>query len=145
MSDESGFYIESADFEKNFEAFVRAAGQEAAARGLFTAAQAVLTAADDEIPQTPYLHGDLRASRQVLQPEITAEKIAVTFGYNSEYAAYQHEGQRKDGSHVVKEYTTTRVPSPGAKFLQKKMAGNTRRFMAIVVDHIRRSTGGSPK
>lgn len=36
-------------------------------------------------------------------------------GFDKRYAAYQHEGVRADGSHVVKNYTT---PGSGKKFLE---------------------------
>jgi hypothetical protein len=141
----SGFYLESTDFEKRFKELVRSVSEKVAAEGLFSAGQALMTAADDEIPQVPYKTGDLRAARVVKDPEISAGRVSVDCGYNSKYAAYQHEGQRKDGSHKVKEYTTTQVPGPGPKFLEKKMAGNAKRFMAIVADRIREKLGGSPR
>lgn len=141
MAEKTGFYIESADFEKRFEKLVTSVSRDLAKEGLFTAAQAVLKAADDEPPQVPYLHGDLRASRQVKEPEIFGSEIKVSFGYNSPYAAYQHEGQRKDGSHKVKNYTRNRKPLPGPKFLEKKMIGQRRRWMWIVVNYILEKTG----
>ncbi len=145
MSEATGFYLETADFDAKFKELVHSVGEEVAAQGLFTAAQAVLAAADDEIPQTPYKTGDLRAGRIVKEPEISANTVSVDYGYNSKYAAYQHEGQRKDGSYKVKNYTTTQVPGPGPKFLEKKMAGDSRRFMAIVADYIRKKLGGGPR
>ncbi len=145
MTEPTGFYVETAQFEKNFEALVREVSHEIAAEGLYSAGQALLNAADDEIPQTPQLTGDLRASRLVQKPEISQGRISVDAGYNSEYAAYQHEGERKDGSHKVKEYTTDIVPNPGAKFLEKKMVSNAARFMAITADRIRKKLGGSPR
>ncbi|MEN6560093.1 MAG: hypothetical protein ABFD52_04885 [Acidobacteriota bacterium] len=141
MASKKGFYFETSDFDKKFREFCEQAGTKLAAQGLFTAAQAVLKASDDEIPQTPYLHGDLRASRLVKEPEISGDKISVSFGYNSPYAAVQHEGHREDGSYPIKNYTRTRVPGPGSKFLEKKMAGHSRHFMQIAVDYIREKLG----
>jgi len=142
---DTGFYLETTDFEKKFEELIRSVGERVAAEGLFSAGQALMTAADDEIPQTPYKTGDLRASRLVKDPVITGDKVSVSCGYNSIYAAYQHEGERKDHSHKVENYTRTQVPGPGPKFLEKKMAGNAKRFMAIVADYIREKLGGSPR
>ncbi len=136
---ESGFYLETEEFDRNFGALVRSAGGEAAAEGLFSGAQALLDASDDESPQTPYKTGELRASRQVLQPEISEDRISVTAGFNKKYAARMHEGE------PFWKYTATQVPSPGPKFLEEKMAGNARRFMAVCADRIRRKLGGSPR
>lgn len=145
MANKTGFYVETADFDKKLKELVHSVSHDVAAQGLFSAANALLNAADDEIPQVPWKTGDLRASRQVKKPVISGDRVSVSCGYNSPYAAYQHEGQRKDGSHKVKNYTKTMVPGPGPKFLEKKMAGNPQRFMAIVADHIRRKLGGSPR
>ena len=145
MMAKTGFFLETADFDKKFKALVNSVSHDVAAQGLFSAAHALLNAADDEIPQVPQKTGDLRASRLVQKPEISGDKVSVTAGFNSPYAAYQHEGERKDGSHKVEHYTTTMVPGPGPKFLEKKMAGNADKFMAIVADYIRRKLGGSPR
>lgn len=143
--EETGFYLETTDFDKKFEALVRSVGGDVAAEGLFAAGQALLDAAQDQAPQTPYKEGDLWASREVKDPEVSEERISVEAGFNSKYAAYQHEGQRKEGTHKVKNYTKTQISSPGPKFLEKKMAGNAQRFMAVCADRIRRKLGGSPR
>ena len=141
----TGFYLETADFDKKFKELVRSVSHEVAGQGLYSAAHALLNDADDEIPQVPYKTGDLRAARLVKDPVITGDKVSVSAGYNSPYAAYQHEGERKDHSHQVKQYTTTQVPGPGPKFLEKKMAGNSKKYMAIVANYIREKLGGSPR
>lgn len=50
--------------------------------------------------------------------------------YNEPYAAYQHEGQRADGSHVVKNYTTS-----GTKklYLKDPLDKNKNKFIAVAV------------
>ncbi len=138
MSD-SGFYLETTDFDKKFEALVRSVGNEVAAEGLFSGGQALLDAGENEGPQTPYKTGKLRSFRQVLPPEISEGRISVEAGYNSPYAARLHEGE------PTWKFTTTQVPNPGPKFLESKMAGNARRFMAVCADYIRRKLGGSPR
>lgn len=45
----------------------------------------------------------------------------VVVGYNIAYAAYQHEGQRRDGSHVVRNYTN---PRSQRKFLENPIKNN---------------------
>lgn len=53
-------------------------------------------------------------------------------GYNITYAAYQHEGQRRDGTHVVKNYTN---PRSKRKYLENPIKNNmdTWRSLGIAV------------
>jgi hypothetical protein len=61
---------------------------------------------------------------------------------NKEYAAYQHEGKRKDGSHIVRKYTKA---GSGKHFL--KIPGEEvgkdfpRRYSAMVMRRTLTSTG----
>lgn len=56
--------------------------------------------------QVPVRHGQLKSSGLVRK--ITNKKYRVE--YDKEYALYQHEGMRRDGSHVIRRHTT-----PGTK------------------------------
>lgn len=56
---------------------------------------------------------------------------------DTEYAAYQEEGQRKDGTHVVKKYTT---PSTGKDFLKgagDKVTSNALNYLKQAVHSIK--------
>ncbi|KKL61330.1 hypothetical protein LCGC14_2196390, partial [marine sediment metagenome] len=78
---------------------------------------------------------------KIEEPKITNKEISIKAGYDSEYAAYQHEGERKDGSHKVnkKNYTTTKgAGQPGPKFMLSKMAQYGRKYIGIVAEVIRR-------
>jgi len=61
-------------------------------------------------PKTPKKDGDLRAKiiKQVLGTK-------ATLIWNRKYAQYQERGMRRDGSRVIKKYTT---PGTGANFAQ---------------------------
>ena len=48
-------------------------------------------------------------------------RMILTVGFNTAYAAYQHEGIRMDGTHIVKLYQHS---GTGKKFLTGKMVGN---------------------
>ena len=48
-------------------------------------------------PKLPVKDGILKSTGTVIN-----EGISVTVGYNTEYAAYQHEGRRQDGSHIIR-------------------------------------------
>lgn len=145
MSGEKALYFDFSDFDKNFHAIVKEVGEKLAGEALFTAGQGLLDEAENIPPQVPQKTGVLRASRIILPPETSEGRIEVRAGYNKEYAAYQHEGERKDGTHKVKNYTTDVVTQPGAKFIEAKIVGLGPRLLAIMTDYIRRKAGGSPK
>lgn len=70
-------------------------------------------------PLTPKNFGTLRESQAVGVPEVSDSEVVVRFGYGGKaekYAYYQHEGQRADGSHVVRNYTE---PGTGKHYLIK--------------------------
>jgi hypothetical protein len=69
---------------------------------------------------------------------LARNNLTATIGFNTPYAAYQHEGHRADGSHSVTEYTE---PSAGPKFLENKLNGNRDDYMAIIAAEIRGSGG----
>jgi hypothetical protein len=135
----SGIYLDSKEFDANFEKLVHSVVPELARNGLYDAMQELLTDADNEAPQTPYLDGALRASRKIEKIAVSEGKIEVQGGYNSEYATYQHEGQRKDGSHIVEHYTRTAVLQPGPKFIESKMVRWRNKYMKTCVDYIKKN------
>lgn len=61
-------------------------------------------------PITPKQDGDLAGSTS---KKVSGRKGSVT--WNRVYAGYQEFGQRKDGTHKVKKYTT---PGTGKKFAE---------------------------
>lgn len=56
------------------------------------------------------------------------ESIVAYGGSGANYAAYQHEGQRRDGSHVVRKYTT---PGRGRKYLEKPLTENFSHYQQL--------------
>jgi hypothetical protein len=60
--------------------------------------------------QVPVKDGPLQSSGQIVPGHLKYQ-----IKYNKEYAAYQHRGARRDGTHVVRNYTT---PGTKAKYLQ---------------------------
>lgn len=85
--------------------------KRATVRGLLDAAQDVITEA---LARTPLEGGELRASARVELDLDDGDEVTVWLIYDAEHALYQHEGQRSDGSHRVRVYTT---PGTGAEFL----------------------------
>lgn len=54
------------------------------------------------------------------------EMDGAIVGYNKPYAMYQHEGQRSDGSRVVKNYSN---PRSKRKFLENPIKQNLRHYV----------------
>lgn len=61
--------------------------------------------------KAPFKHGDLTKE---IKPERVA-KFKYIVLVNLEYAAYQEKGERADGTHKIRKYTT---PGTGAHFLE---------------------------
>ena len=74
----------------------------------------------------PMDNGDLRTN-------ISVEKDRIT--YESPYASYQYYGQRKDGTHVVKKYTT---PGTGPYWDKRMVSADGERVVRDVQKFIER-------
>ena len=133
---------------------------KAAERGGGKAGTKLLNDATIEEPITPVDEGTLRGSGSVfVNNELTTTTpnrggnptpatvgddklddaaISVSVGFNTPYAAYQHEGQRDDGTHQVENYTE---PTSGAKFLEKPLIENKDDYIKIVQAEIKGAIG----
>ncbi len=140
MSRETGFYLDFSDFDKKFYQLVKNAIPDDARKGLFNAMNALLEDSVNLPPQAPFEFGGLWGSKGgTVEVEMKGKDMSVVGGFNSKYAAYQHEGERKDGTHKVKKYTTDKGASqPGPKFMQSKMAQFKEAYMELVAKAIRR-------
>lgn len=123
------------EFDQKFMELVREVSEKTVKAGLYDAGAAILNYADDEDPQTPYKHGDLRASRQI-EPHVETDRVVITIGYNIIYAARLHEGE------PFWNWTRTRIPSPGPKFLESAMAAHAQEAMQICADYIQAKIDG---
>lgn len=130
-----------------------------ARRGLAQAGMALLQDCVMDMPAVPLDEGTLRGSgsvhvsgefkfdssamasagnptpnRSPIPNRDTANLIESTVGFNTPYAAYQHEGERADGTHKVENYSHS---GTGAKFLEQKMSTKRNRYMGIVAKNMR--------
>lgn len=81
--------------------------------------EAILITSRMKAPKKTPPSGMLRLTGEV-KDEPAPDTMAVIYGDNIAYAAYQERGMRADGSHKVRNYTT---PGTGAHYL--KNAGDT--------------------
>jgi hypothetical protein len=137
-----GLVLSTIDFDAKFKKIVEDTMIDKLAEGLFRAGAMLLADAIKIKPKAPHRMGALWRSQQVNRPDKTTGRVSVDAGFNIAYAAYQHEGQRAGGSHVVKNYSisrTERVPAEttefGPKFLSKKLVANRLRYMQAVADY----------
>lgn len=143
---QKNFKIDASKFQGNMRQLVRQALPDAIVRGLGQAGQQLLRDAIMEEPTVPLKEGTLRASGSVtvlrpfeandLNVTVPAGSYVAVIGFNTPYAAYLHEGMRKDGSHVVVNWSE---PGSGAKFLESKLVMFKERYIQIVSDEISRS------
>ena len=127
---------------------------QAAERGMGQAGMQLLRDANMEEPTVPHKEGTLAGSGSVFVQnnlihagtttpatdhgeQLKDGQLVAIVGFNTPYAAYQHEGMRQDGSHVVKSYTPGRGAGP--KFLEKKLLENKELYMKIVAKAIEKA------
>lgn len=158
-----GMTLDISDFAKGFKKLVEQSAPEAIDKGLFMAGVELLHDAIYVSRGAPKEIGDLWASGsiqgagaiinvpngQAVTPPSgfrsmqEAEQVSIAAGFNIEYAAYVHEGQRKDGSHKIKWWTYTKgAHDPGPKYLESKMASKADKYKWIVGEYLKKLLGG---
>lgn len=65
--------------------------------------------------KVPFLNGDLKNSGEHIRMGRLHRRVQYGESGAQGYASYQHRGMRKDGSHVVRRYTTS---GTNKKFLE---------------------------
>lgn len=110
----------------NFERQIRGTTNKA----INKAADEILRLSQAEVPHDT---GALQNSGHV-EP-VDSETVAV--GYNKEYAAFQHEGRRRDGSHVVLHYQKGRK----GKYLEDPIKNNLQKLRDIIGSTLQISVG----
>lgn len=147
---------------------------DAAIRGGGKAGSKLMNDATQLQPKTPAKEGTLRGSGSVFvnndltdtapnvggtptpasvgDDELSSTVIHVSVGYNTPYAAYQHEGVREDGTHQVTNQVASKDPKAsaeerkgytdefsGAKFLEKPLFENADDYIKIAQAEVSRA------
>lgn len=148
----SGVQLDMGDFDKRIS-LVGEIGSKAALKGLWEGAAALKKDADELVPKTPHLWGNLRgnASRGVKAkgsgntktewfPKITEEAIgggalAILVSYLAPYAARWHE---------TDEAINWSEAGVGPKYLEAKIARSDRRdvYYGLIADRIKKELQG---
>lgn len=119
--------IDTSDLNKGIERLLGEAGK-ANKKGMSNVAEEIMRLSGEEVPL-----GETAILQDSGQVEPGDDEYIV--GYNCTYAAYQHEGQRKDGTHVVRHYSNTRSKR---KFLEDPIKNN----IDTLLEHYARAMGG---
>lgn len=91
--------------------------------------------ADASAEIVPVLWGTLKASLDVSRPTKSDPVCRITYGGPAvAYAAYQHEGVRRDGSHVVTQYSE---PGKQKHFLKEPLEAETANWPQGLIDRMR--------
>jgi len=163
---ESEFKLDLSEFEKLFKRATVQLVPEAAERGLGAAGLQLEADTVKYAPTVPQKESTLRGSASVfvqnklIQESVGAikgskpgqhatdhseplkkDEMVAVIGFNSPYAAYQHEGRRQDGSHVVKQYSDAEGSQPGPKFLETPLSDNREQYMGRVAHEIKKTLG----
>lgn len=105
--------------------------QRAAEMAIDEQANELLSKAKTEVPRKT---GALKnsAKKESINKSIFEKTKRISF--NKIYAAYQHEGQRKDGTRIVKNYTT-----PGTKkfYIKDTLEKSSGKWVSIVVKNFK--------
>jgi len=133
MSNNSNFSMDFSDFEKTFFKLVQQSIPKHAEKGLFNGMNELLRLAKYEEPQCPKEFGDLWGSTAgTVKPFVSPSEINVVGGFNSEYAARQHEAEPDEFN-----YTRDKGASrPGPKFLEAKMVRHKETIIGIAAKTI---------
>lgn len=89
--------------------------------------------------EVPHLTGQLQSTAHKFptQNEVKATG-EINVAYDTEYAAYQHEGMRKDGTRVITHYNNGRK----GKYLQDPLLNNFKMWQGVMHDTISAKLNG---
>jgi len=126
--------------------------------GLKVTGLAVMSEAIQGTPRIPHDEGTLESSGSVFvddefmaaadpaggnptpttsfNPGVSEDEPTMTVGFNTPYAAVQHEGHRADGSHEIKNYT--RTDGRGPKFLERPLIEQAAKWLRILAERVRK-------
>jgi len=131
---ESGYYIDTTDFDKKFNNLMKNAIPEYGEEGAFKAMEALLLDAVEKPPQVPREIGDLQGSKVIERVKREGGESSIVGGFNIAYARRHHEVEPGTFN-----YTLTKGASqPGPKFLESKMAQFKEKYAWIIAETIRR-------
>jgi hypothetical protein len=133
--------FDSTDFEKKFADLVKNTIPELLEEGLEGAINKLKLDCDDIQPRTPHGKGDLKSDVE-FQVKRKLKEIVAALIFKKPYAAYQHRGERYDGTHKIRPYPVGyKETGSGANFLTEKLANRGDIYMKKVEEEILKGGG----
>jgi len=134
MKRETGFYLDTSDFDKKLDNLDKKIIPDASKKGLADGMNKLLSDSIELPPQAPFKEGELWGSiAGTVEVFIKRGVIFVVGGFNKIYARRHHEAEPGEF-----KYTITGAKQPGPKFMQSKMVQFKNKYMEIVANSIRR-------
>ena len=127
--------IDASDFVDKFRKLDLAWTGPVAEKALFNALSVLKLDTEKRTPTTPKKIGDLR-SRVKVETKALKKRVDGRIKWRSKYAAYQEEGKRKDGTHVVKNYTE---PGSGKGYVSTKIIKFKPKYIRVISQTYRKS------
>lgn len=87
-------------------------------------------------PRTPHLGGDLEEKTTWSPVEGDNVEQGGQVQSDTEYAVYQHEGMRKDGTYVIRQHTREPNPMAGTKFVEGPLREESETLYGIIAGAI---------
>lgn len=132
MARETGFTLNTRDFDIKFPHVCNKVIPMAAAFTMYAVAAMVISDAILEVPRAPHDTGNLWRSQLILPPQIVFGEISIDLGFDADYAAIVHE---------MPADTDWKMAGSGPKFLEAKLLKNKEKYMGRIADGIRRKGG----
>ena len=127
--------IDASDFVKKFEKLNLKWTGPVAKKALFNALATLKLDTEDRTPTTPKRKGDLRSRVRVKTKELKTQ-VNGSITWRSKYAKYQEIGRRKDGTHVVRNYSE---PGSGKGYVSTKIEKFTTKYIRVISQTYRKS------
>ena len=131
------FEFSTREFNRTFYPLTLKKYPIATQKGIRVALQKLKLDADNIPPKTPKEFGDLKSTTSI-KTKLGSRKIEGILEYEMPYAAFQHQGIRRDGTHKVQNYTEA---GSGPGFVSKKLIRFFKKYMNIIVLKIRQIQG----
>jgi len=133
---ETGFYLDTSDFDKKLDKLDKKIIPDATRRGLVDAMNELLRDSIEKPPQAPKEIGELWGSiAGTVKAFIKRSVMSVIGGFNKIYARRHHEAEPGEF-----KYTTDKgATQPGPKFMQSKMIQFKEKYFWIISETIKRA------
>lgn len=128
--------MDTVSFDKELAEVTLRLYPQYAAIGIYKAAALLIRDCLKQEPTVPKKMGGLRRAQRVDKAEIGKDEIAVTAGFDIEYAAKVHE---------MPETTNWTLVGSGPKFLSRKLAENPDKYIQFAAEYCKKKADANDR